>query len=242
MASAMNPWKQIGDKFKTLMEEEDLLARERILGERCYVYVACGQSGESSWAEGFATESFQARFELVATEAGVALGCPPGTSPETYWLNRLRLELIATDSDFSHMYDGANGVIERLFEASNIFCLRLDRRELEKTLIPEDGADSSATHASFAGENTEKGALGLAPVRDRLLELLAMIVNRKAITLEAWASDHKLGRTTLFDWKASRSSGKSFKGRVSTEKSAEIEAAIEADAAELGLTTRTDSD
>jgi hypothetical protein len=238
----MNPWKQLGDKFKALMEEEDLLARERISGERCYAYVACGQSGESSWAEGFATESLQARFELVAMEAGIALECPRGTSPQTYWLNRLFLELSATDSNFSHMYDGANGVIERLFEASNIFCLRLDRRELEKTLLPEDGADSSATHASFAAENTAKGAPGLAPVRDRHLDLLAMIVDRKATTLETWASDHRLGRTTLFDWKASRSSGKSFKGRVSAEKSAEIEAAIEADAAELGLTTRTDSD
>jgi hypothetical protein len=86
------------------------------------------------------------------------------------------------------------------------------------------------------------GPPGLAPVRDRHLDLLAMIVDRKAITLEGWANAHGLGRTTLFDWKACRSSGKSFKGRVSAEKSAEIEVAIEADAAELGLTTRTYSD
>jgi hypothetical protein len=238
----MNPWKQLGDQFKALMEEEDRLAHERISGERCYAYVACGQSGESSyWVEGIAAERLQARFELVATEAGIALGCPPGTSPQTYWLNRLFLDLSANDSNFSRMY-GANGVIERLFEASNMYCTRLDRRELEKTFIQEDGADSNATPDRFAGENTAEGAPGLAPVRDRHLDLLAMIVDRKATTLETWASVHRLGRTTLFDWKASRSSGKSFKGRVSVEKSAYIEAAIEADAAELGLTTRTDSD
>jgi hypothetical protein len=68
------------------------------------------------------------------------------------------------------------------------------------------------------------------------------ILKKKAATFETWARGHRFGRTTVFDWKAGRGVGKSSKGKVSVEKSAEIEAAIEADARELGLTPRTDSD
>jgi hypothetical protein len=80
------------------------------------------------------------------------------------------------------------------------------------------------------------------PVKDAHVDLLKMIIQRKTTTLEKWASEHKLARTTVFDWKSCRSAGKSLKGKVSDEKNAEIEEIIERAAAELGLTTRTDSD
>ena len=68
------------------------------------------------------------------------------------------------------------------------------------------------------------------------------IVAKKNISIETWAKDHKFGRTTVFDWKALRLSGKSLKGKVSDSKSAEIEKAIEDEAKALGLPARTDSD
>ena len=74
------------------------------------------------------------------------------------------------------------------------------------------------------------------------VDLLLKIVAKKTISIETWARDHKLGRTTVFDWKKARVAGKCLKGKVSDPKIAEIEQAIEKDAQALGLTTRTCSD
>ncbi|MEO8591971.1 MAG: hypothetical protein ABI759_01505 [Candidatus Solibacter sp.] len=76
----------------------------------------------------------------------------------------------------------------------------------------------------------------------RSADLLLRIVAKRNITIERWAADHKLGRTTVFDWKASQLAGKSAQGKVSAEKSAAIENAIEKDAEALGLATRTSSE
>jgi hypothetical protein len=76
-------------------------------------------------------------------------------------------------------------------------------------------------------------------VKDPHVELLEKIVERKQITVETWASDHKFGRTSVFDWKARRSAGTSLKGKVSDEKAAAIESAIREDAAALGVSIRT---
>lgn len=88
-------------------------------------------------------------------------------------------------------------------------------------------------------QNVERGPL---PVKDAHVDLLEAILNKGPTTLEKWAKEHKLGRTTVFDWKALRSAGKSLTGKVSTEKSAEIEQAIDKEAKALGLRTRTSSD
>lgn len=77
---------------------------------------------------------------------------------------------------------------------------------------------------------------------DPHLSLLETILEKRFTTLEKWAREHKLGRTTVFEWKSLRSAGEPLKGKVSPEKSAAIEKAIEEDAKTLGLTTRTDSD
>jgi hypothetical protein len=72
--------------------------------------------------------------------------------------------------------------------------------------------------------------------------LLQRILDKRVVSIETWARDHKLGRSTVFDWKAARLAGGSLKGKVSDPKIAEIEGAINADAEALGLSTRTDSD
>lgn len=74
------------------------------------------------------------------------------------------------------------------------------------------------------------------------VDLLLKVVAKKTISIETWASDHRLGRTTVFDWKAARIAGKAMKGRVSDSKIAAIEKAIRDDAKVLGLATRTRSD
>jgi hypothetical protein len=78
------------------------------------------------------------------------------------------------------------------------------------------------------------------------VSLLDKIVEKEQITIERWAADHRVGRTTVFDWKALRQAGKPLKGKVSSEMSTAIEEAIEKHAKELGLQlgpiTRTSSD
>jgi len=71
--------------------------------------------------------------------------------------------------------------------------------------------------------------------------LLNAIVEKKATSLEKWAAQHRFGRTTIFDWKAALVADRSLKGRVSDQKVAAIEKAIEDDAQALGLGARTRS-
>ncbi len=77
---------------------------------------------------------------------------------------------------------------------------------------------------------------------DRHVRLLEAVLEKRTTTLEKWAAEHRIGRTTLFDWKSLSIAGCPLTGKVSAEKSTEIELAIEDDAKALGLLTRTDSD
>jgi len=81
-----------------------------------------------------------------------------------------------------------------------------------------------------------------SPAAQSYVSLLQKILDKRVVSIETWARDHKLGRSTVFDWKAARLAGGSLKGKVSDPKIAEIEGAINADAEALGLSTRTDSD
>jgi hypothetical protein len=105
-----------------------------------------------------------------------------------------------------------------------------------------EGEEARASNDFAKAEDAAVTQSRPAPVKDLHLALLEMVLKKRATTVEKWASGHRLGRTTVFDWKACRSVGKSSQGKVSGEKSADIEAAIGADAAELGLMTRTGSD
>jgi hypothetical protein len=140
----MNPWKRFRNEFKALMEEEDRIVRQRELGDRFYALVLYRESGEfGSWSfAGSATESLQARFELLATEAGIALSSPPGTLPHVYWLHCLFEDLRANNSPHIRINTDAGAFIEKLFEASATFCARLDRRYLEKSVMSKVRGDS----------------------------------------------------------------------------------------------------
>jgi hypothetical protein len=83
--------------------------------------------------EGY-SEHFRARFELLASQAGNALGpLPIGASPFFYWLHRLYQHLREKRSKFSQRpfmgsYSGVEvetPLIDSACEASSIFCLRL---------------------------------------------------------------------------------------------------------------------
>jgi hypothetical protein len=256
--SAMNPWNRFHNEFKFLMEEEDTIVRERGLRGWFHGSVIYEESREfGSWSfDSITTESLQARFDVVAAEAGIALGSPPGTLPGVYWLDRLFADLRANKSQHIRIFNEAGGFIERLFEASATFCARLNRQSLEDAVMSPEGprvvcepaneggeiitGEASDTEEESVRERSERGSA--VPVKDLHLDLLEKILSKNTTTLEKWANKHKFGRTTVFDWKSRRRSGKSPRGKISSEKSGEIQKAIEKDAAELGLTTRTSSD
>jgi hypothetical protein len=128
----MNLWKKIGHDFKALMDEENRIVRQRVPQEFSYAYVTYGESGEvDCWVQSIATEGLLAGFELVAAEAGKALGSPPGISPQKYLLHHLFVDLRTNDSDHLHNYSDKVGIIERLLEALTTYSLRLDRRSLD---------------------------------------------------------------------------------------------------------------
>jgi len=137
--------------------------------------------------------------------------------------------------------------IESVFQTSADCCQECADRETDQNESPVAAADSPQP----AGESSP-GGKDPSPDRapdlqgnlewDAQVDLLLKIVDKKTITVETWAKDKRLGRTSVFDWKAARISGNSLKGKVSDEKIAAIEKAIKDDAAALGLTTRTDPD
>jgi hypothetical protein len=176
--------------------------------------------------------------------------------PGIYWLDRLFADLRANKSPHIRIFNEAGGFIERLFEASATFCARLNRQSIENAVMAPNGPRVEAKPANEGGEiirgetsDTEEESVrersetgSAAPVKDPHLDLLEKILSKDTTTLEKWAKKHNFGRTTVFDWKSSRRTGNSPRGKISQEKSGEIENAIENDAAELGLTTRTSSD
>jgi hypothetical protein len=130
------------------MEEEDSIVQQRVPRDCCYAYFTYREPGEFDfWIESSTTESLQAGFELLATEAGIALDLPAGTLPLTYWLHSLFLDLRANNSSFIRIYNDTGGFIDRVFEASANYCARLDRRTLEKAAMSyEDGEGVARQH------------------------------------------------------------------------------------------------
>jgi hypothetical protein len=143
---ARNPWKRLREGFIALMKKEQRILRLGGAKDCCYAYIA----GDGGWVEGSPTERVQSQFELLATEAGLALGCPSRTLPLTKWIQSLYHDLRANGSKFIHISNDSAAFIESLSEASAIYCARLDRRWIEKTVTSSgeveafDGQQASA--------------------------------------------------------------------------------------------------
>ena len=65
---------------------------------------------------------------------------------------------------------------------------------------------------------------------ERYLRLFDQVLTNKKMKLDTWIEDHHLSRTPVIDYRGGR-----IKGRVSSEKRLQIEAAIKKDACELGM-------
>jgi len=115
----MNPWKKIYNEFKALMDEENQIVQQLGSQDCCYAYVTDQGPGKfNAWVENVASESLRARLEWRATEAGIALGSPPGVLPQIYWFHNVFLDLRANNSALLRAYSETGCFIDRLLEAS----------------------------------------------------------------------------------------------------------------------------
>jgi hypothetical protein len=184
----MNSWKRLHDGFKELMEEEERIVQQGRPQGFCYAYVTYQEAGEvDCLVESIATESLGVRFESLATQAGIALGAPSGTLPHKYWLHQLFLDLRANNSNHILIYSDTVGVIERLFEASAIYCARLDREPLEKSAKPCE--DPGLGRPETADERSERRSVVVMP-----------ILRSKRWTRGTWATKAGVGKNSVYEY------------------------------------------
>lgn len=151
MASSES-WGDFRDKFKSLADEERaiLQARREDRGLRvhceynsdrsasedklcrdglfCLLYRL--ETGRWDVTEG-PNRDFKARFEALATRAGIELGSPTGTLPLYFWLHSLSVHLRRTDSKELFARCDTGGIITNTCQSSATFCSRLEKKALE---------------------------------------------------------------------------------------------------------------
>jgi antitoxin component HigA of HigAB toxin-antitoxin module len=202
----MNPWKRLHSEFKALMEEEDRIVRERGLKDWFHGAVTNGESGEfGCWSfASSATESLQARFELLATEAGIALGSPPTTSSQFYWLHRLFADLRANKSQHLRIYDDAGVFIDRLFEASSIFCARLDRQWLENVVMsggdPRSESVANVRTEVDAGELSDTDEESVRERSEKRRSVVMPILASKGWTRSKLATKAGISKNSVYEY------------------------------------------
>jgi hypothetical protein len=190
-ARAINLWKRLYSEFNVLMEEEHKIVQQLTGGERLYAYFTYRESGEfgSCWREGLTSEGFAARFELLATEGGIALGAAKGTSPLTHWLDCLLLDLRANKSSRLRMYNDAGGFVERLLEASALYCARLLRRSLEEAADTAAAEPKSLVLDESVDERSERRCAVVMPI------LLS-----KRWTRCRWSAEAGVSKNSVYDY------------------------------------------
>jgi hypothetical protein len=190
-ARAINVSQGLHNEFIALMEEEQNIVQQLIGGDRLYAYFTYRESGAfgSCWREGITSESLGARFDLVATKGGIALGAPKGTSPMTYWLDCLLLDLRANKSDHLRMFNDASGFIERLLEASALYCARLLRRSLEGAMDIAAAVSESLLQDESADERSERRRAVVLP-----------ILASKSWKRSRWATRSGVGKNSAYEY------------------------------------------
>lgn len=166
-------WQQFSSNFAKLSEEEKGKRRLGVMATQ-----ELNHAGDIAvWTiNGSYSENFTARFELLASQAGKSLGpVPRGATPFSYWLHRLYQHLREERSSLSRfqIYTGQAQtgsqvsleypLVESACEASSTFCLRLQKRALEKG--PE-GKDVEACFQNWI-ENNHVSASVPAQVSER---------------------------------------------------------------------------
>ena len=185
----MNPLKKFHSEFKALMEEEDRIVQQRGAGNYCFAYVIDQSGAFDGWVEGSTTDRLRAQFELLAAEAGVALGAPPGTAAHKFFLHSLLMGLRAAGSSHVRMYSDTVGVIERLFEASANYCARLARLSIESAAdVPQSKAGSLVLENSIEGRSAR-----------RCMVVLPILANKRW-KRGKWVTEAGVGKNCVYEY------------------------------------------
>src|SRR5258708_23402949 len=124
-------WQVLHETFMALAAEETKLTQGKksltVLG----MYEGHGEYGRWSIIEDV-TENLKERFNMVAAQAGKALGPPVSESARNFWLHCLYQHLREGKSVHLKVADDSGGAVERVIEASATFCAVLKTREVER--------------------------------------------------------------------------------------------------------------
>ncbi len=92
---------------------------------------------------GVPSEKILAYYKVHATQAALVVGIPRNAEPLDYWMHRLFAYLKSAGSSHLNIYDAhGGGVIERVIEASVLYCVELHREALER---PDDKSRAEMT-------------------------------------------------------------------------------------------------
>lgn len=190
-AARFHVWQRLHTEFIALIEEEQNIVQHLMGGDRLYAYFAYREPGEfgSCWRAGITSESLAARFDLLATKGGIALGAPKGISPLTYWLDCLLLDLRANKSGHLRMFNDASDFIEGLLEASALYCAGLLRRSLEGATDTAAAVPESLLLDESADERSERRRAVVMP-----------ILKLKRWKRCRWASQAAVGKSSAYDY------------------------------------------
>jgi len=167
-AEVSNPelWRDLSDEFAVLAKEEREMQGTR--GRLRLFATGAYKPGDGDigywWLTDGPRDSFRARFDAVASRAGMALVSSRGTKPRNYrdyWLHCLSLYLSTNDSP--HLTEGEDGehnrgcMMHNLPEASETFGSRLEECALEnerqektaENLRPSRQGDEKAPQTSL---------------------------------------------------------------------------------------------
>jgi len=156
-------WRDYRDAFQSLADEQRAFVRAMQKGDRrlraycsynsdmtplesqlveqglaCLLYRL--ESGTWQLGEG-PNEDLKARFEALATRAGIALHTPHDIAARDFWLHHLCLHLRRTGNKGFFGGTDTGGYIEDVCQTSATFCSWLERKALEvQRTSPETGA------------------------------------------------------------------------------------------------------
>src|ERR1019366_5227567 len=153
-----NFWRSFRDEFQLLADDQRKLVRAMRQGDRrlraycgynsdrtpreselvakglaCLLYKP--ESGTWKLGEG-PSEDLKARFEALATRAGIALKPPHGITALDFWLHSLSIHLRRTASRQFFGCSDTGGYVEDICQASATFCSCLEKKACDMWPMP----------------------------------------------------------------------------------------------------------
>lgn len=158
-ASKASTWQGLHIQFDRLGQEELTFVRGKLKDHflRAYADYRTAENpeyGDWTLSEG-PNEGFRARFEILATRAGVALGSTQRKQALDCWLHHVFMNLLDRKSKLLvAAAKGEGGIILRACEASAIYCSRLEKRALESGT--DDGRENESAAIERASPSPRK--------------------------------------------------------------------------------------